>query len=414
MDKLCGFVTAAGDKAYFFTGDRYVRYDVKNDQVDEGYPLTVAGQWPGLFTDGIDAALPTGDGSVFFFRADQCLRYDPENNAVLDGPRPIAEVWPGLFTTGIDAVVTWPSGNVYFFSGQQYQRYDGETDTVDPEAAFIADDWPGLFTAGIETALLWPDGYAYFFRAGQYSRYDPDADVDSVVEGYPRDLTDWSGLPIGPVVIPDVPDGSSLSVRETFPGFSSPLENRIPYLYQDILGLVTIGIGNLVDSPDAVVGLPFVHADSGTPASREEIVAEWHRIKNAPGLAHAGHLAAKRLRTLELTDAAIDDLVFAKFDLNEARLAGFFPGWSGGPADARRGAHSIAWSGSYFPNRWPAFVKAAKAGDWTEAAAQSHLDETGNPGLAPRNRADRQLFLNAAAVVARGLDASLIYYPTAL
>jgi GH24 family phage-related lysozyme (muramidase) len=410
MDKLCGFVTAAGEKAYFFTGNRYVRYDVKLDQVDEGYPLTIAGQWPDLFADGIDAALPMSDGSLFFFRADQCLRYDPDNNAVLAGPHSIAEVWPGLFTAGIDAVVNWPSGNVFFFSGDQYQRYEGESGTVDPEPAFIADDWPGLFTSGIETALLWPDGYAYFFRAGQYSRYDPAHDVDAVVDGYPRGIEDWSGLPIAP----DGPAGSTLSVREVFPAFSSPLEDRIPYLYQDILGLVTIGIGNLVDSPDAVVTLSFVHKDSGTPASRDEIVAEWQLIKNAPGLARAGHLAAKRLHTLELTDAAIDDLVYAKFDLNERRLAGFFPGWADWPADARLGAHSIAWSGSYFPNRWPAFVKADNAGDWKEAAAQSHLDETGNPGLVPRNRADRQLFLNAAAVIARGLDPSLIYYPTSL
>ena len=37
------------------------------------------------------------------------------------------------------------------------------------------------------------------------------------------------------------------SVRDYFIEFNEPIENRVPYMYLDIKGLVTIGIGNLFD-----------------------------------------------------------------------------------------------------------------------------------------------------------------------
>lgn len=418
MEKLCGFVAPSGGKAYFFTGDRYIRYDVELDGIDDGYPLRIGDHWPGLFETDIDAALPWSDGTVFFFRGEQCLSYDVENGEVLDGPRAIADVWPGLFPSGVDAAVLWGSGNAYFFRGELYQRYDGATGQIDPEQRPIAEDWPGIFPGGIETALWWPSGNPYFFAGDQYARHD--LEDGALVEGFPRSMEDWPGLPVGPLAGPEpsgpaeTPAGSAVSVRVVFPGFSADFEGRLPYLYQDVKGLVTIGVGNLVDTPEEAAALPFVHKDSRTPATRDEIVAEWHMIKNAPDLARKGHRAAEKIHTLELPDAAVDDLVRRRFDTNEARLAAFFPGWAQWPADARLGAHSIAWAGAFFPNRWPAFTTAANAGDWLAAAAESHLREDGNPGVAPRNRANQRLFANAAAVVARGLDPTLIYYPTAL
>ena len=54
---------------------------------------------------------------------------------------------------------------------------------------------------------------------------------------------------------------------------------------------------------------------------------------------------------------------------------------------------------------------------FTSAAAakvSELIAEEGNPGLKDRNKANVQLFMNAAAVVGQGLDRAKIYYPAAL
>jgi len=260
---------------------------------------------------------------------------------------------------------------------------------------------------------------------------DADSDTDTGWEDTSDTRTSDTGSGL-PSIDPDVGDGTdgttvvgsdsgetvttgtTNSVRDFFPTFSTPLEWRVAYMYQDIKGLVTVGIGNLIDKPGDAAALPFEHRDSRAPATTDEIVDEWHKIKNAPGLAHGGHKAAEKIASLELSERAIDDLVRNKFDAIEAVLARFYPDWSDWPADARLGAHSIAWAGAGFPYDWPAFNRAATAHDWATAARESHLAEKGNPGLRERNKANQILFRNAAAVEANGLDRSTLYYPNEL
>ena len=117
MSKLTGFVMPAGDRAYFFSGDSYVRYDVAADAVDAGYPKPISGNWTGLWADGIDAVvvLPT-NGKAYFFRGAESLRYDLDADRADDGyPRPIDGSWPGL-SGPVDAAIAWNTGKVYFLS----------------------------------------------------------------------------------------------------------------------------------------------------------------------------------------------------------------------------------------------------------------------------------------------------------
>jgi hypothetical protein len=211
---MTGFASPDGDKAFFFIGASYVRYDVGQDRVDDGYPLTIGGHWPGLFESDIDACVPWNDGTVLFFKGGEYAKYDWGADRVLDGwPRPIGDDWPGLFPSSVDAGVLLPSGNAYFFLGDSYLKWDTATGAVDGGATLISDGWSGLFDAGIEAAVLWPSGNLYFFRAGEYCQYD--LDTDAVAEGYPQAVEgNWPGLPFSEGGgMPAVPTGDDRPAR---------------------------------------------------------------------------------------------------------------------------------------------------------------------------------------------------------
>ena len=87
-------------KIYFFRGTSYVRYDFEDDQVDTGYPLPIAGQWRGLepFSSGIDAVFVTPNGQkAYFFRGDHYIRYDVALDRADPGyPLRIEDHWHGM------------------------------------------------------------------------------------------------------------------------------------------------------------------------------------------------------------------------------------------------------------------------------------------------------------------------------
>src|SRR5215475_9156172 len=147
-----------GTKVYFFKDKQYARYDRVDDRVDEGYPLPIAGNWSGMsevgFADAFDAAVNWGNGKLFFFRGDRYLRYDVAADKIDDGyPQSISANWPGLaaagFAQNIDGALPWGNGKVFFFCGERYLRYDGALDRTDDGYPLpIADNWPGLREAG--------------------------------------------------------------------------------------------------------------------------------------------------------------------------------------------------------------------------------------------------------------------------
>lgn len=206
--------------------------------------------------------------------------------------------------------------------------------------------------------------------------------------------------------------GSSImhdSVKEIFPSFSQKFEGYVHWMYLDVKGLVTIGIGNLIDPIDAALGLPFVHAD-GREASRAEISAEWNLIHDRHELAHQGHRAAQNFCKLRLTDESIANLVRTRLAQNEQYLvAHFFQDFEDWPADAQLGILSMAWAlGAGFPKGWPKFTAACKAKAWSDAAANCRMSEKGNPGVKPRNDANVRLFGTADRVDADGLNPKII------
>jgi Hemopexin len=142
-------------KAYFFKGNGYVRYtiDPAHEGVDSDLPQYIAEGWKGLWPSGVDAAVVWDSQKAYFFKGKEYVRYniDPSNEGVDPGyPKPIQGNWPGLaeaFPDGIDAVLVWPNGKAFFFKGDRYVRYtmNPANEGVDPGYPQpIQGNWKGL------------------------------------------------------------------------------------------------------------------------------------------------------------------------------------------------------------------------------------------------------------------------------
>jgi hypothetical protein len=211
------------------------------------------------------------------------------------------------------------------------------------------------------------------------------------------------------------------AVRKVFRSFSEGFEGSVPHMYLDVKGLVTVGVGNLIDAVELARSLPFRFKTSGAPANSDQITAEWAKLKQNPELAREGAKACEAVTQLDLSDDAIESLILARVTSNEDFLKRqpWFKDFDEWPADAQLGLLSMAWAmGPAGPEQFLRFRTACQQLDFNTAAKECKMNETGNPGLVPRNRANVTLFSNAAAVLAgeaqHSFQRSVLYYPADL
>jgi hypothetical protein len=154
IDAACNGGATHEGKAYFFKGAEYVRFDWNNDAPDEGYPQPLAAwNFPGDFSNGIDAVLEgvnENSHKRYFFKTNQYLRYDLVNDTIDEGYPLNIELW-GLkedFLQGVDAVLNGKGAfesKAYFFKDNRYMRYDWSTDACDTDILDTA-SWNVNFT----------------------------------------------------------------------------------------------------------------------------------------------------------------------------------------------------------------------------------------------------------------------------
>ncbi len=210
------------------------------------------------------------------------------------------------------------------------------------------------------------------------------------------------------------------SVLASFEPFSTKFEGYLPYLYLDNEGLVTTGMGNLVDPVENALNLPWTNPD-GSSTSQSDIMAQWRAVK-ASGAAGTGGGNQAHLSSMRLGDDGIRALIDQKLTNNESILKRRIPQWDSLPADAQLGVLSMAWAmGANF--NYPKFMTAINAlvPDWDTMVTQCWMPDNANhspnsdppnlnPGLRPRNLANQQLFRNAQQAVSQGLDPSELIY----
>jgi peptidoglycan hydrolase-like protein with peptidoglycan-binding domain len=226
---------------------------------------------------------------------------------------------------------------------------------------------------------------------------------------YTQTITQGTGLAPGF-------SGTRASVVNSFVDWSTPFEGYTDYPYTDAHGLVTTGMGNLIDSGSVGDGCgagTTTPCGSSSPTAAAlalpwsgDISADWAAIKAAwPGVqstADAGITSAR------LSKDAVVALVTEKLKTNDQYLVSNMTGFAAAPADAQLAVHSMSWAmGPSFAKSWPAFDAAFNSGDYVTAADQSHMQGV---GIDMRNLANKLLLTNAAAVKAKKLNYDHLYY----
>lgn len=199
------------------------------------------------------------------------------------------------------------------------------------------------------------------------------------------------------------------SVRDVFFDFTAPLEGVVPWMYLDVKGLVTVGVGCLID-PISPPYPPF-ELGGGYKATPADIWDAWKVVKSRQDLAKVGHKAFKDLTQIRLSEAGIRQLFHERLAVLEGKLRARFPGeWDRLPADAQLACLSMGWAmGGGFPHMFPRWSKALRAFDFETCALECEISTHGNPGVIPRNECNLLLFESAARILKEGLDEEAVH-----
>jgi hypothetical protein len=197
------------------------------------------------------------------------------------------------------------------------------------------------------------------------------------------------------------------AAREDFLAKTRELEGVCQWLYLDVRGLVTVGIGNLVDPIGSLwaANLDWVNLDwrnGDAPAEDSEVWAAWRIVKGHQELREHGGGAFQHLTAIRATDESIDHLVEATITRFERALRVFYPEMPGWPDAAQVSVMLMAWAlGAGFPAKWPKLSSALHRLNFELAAEECQMSEAHqNASFHRRNVLVREGFLAAAAAIA--------------
>ncbi|GFJ81500.1 hypothetical protein Phou_056800 [Phytohabitans houttuyneae] len=208
-------------------------------------------------------------------------------------------------------------------------------------------------------------------------------------------------------------------VRDNWLRFNLPLEGQVHFMYLDVKGWVSTGVGNKIDQTAAEMSAPsdaersaslnlanqlqWTDKNSGAVASPDQVAADWDAVKGRLDLAAKGHLAFEEMTQLRISNEEVFRVVSGKLAEMETVLKGRpeFTAFDTWPASAQLATMSMCWGmGPMF--RFPTFQGHVAAANWTGAADECRFNPDEGT-IRIRNKLDRAHFLAAAAVAAQGL-----------
>ena len=198
------------------------------------------------------------------------------------------------------------------------------------------------------------------------------------------------------------------SVVDSFYTWSKQFEGEIPWMYLDVKGLVTTGIGNLIDPCPQALVLPW-QEPGGALAGAARIRSVWNAVKSHKECASKGYQYAQQFCPLRLSPDAISVLVQKKIAANWAFMIKQYPKVFGAaeqwPAKAQLATSGMAWAvGAGMPGIFKQWAQHAAAQDWIGCSQTCSISTRNNPGIVPRNAAQRALFEAAATEPAEEHD----------
>jgi len=173
-------------------------------------------------------------------------------------------------------------------------------------------------------------------------------------------------------------------------------EGTVPNMYLDRKGLVTIGIGFLIDPLPS--NLPLIRKADNKVASRAEIEIEYKTVRAAKKLkGYSGRFGA--ITTLKLTSESMKAIFDRKVDSFERQILHEFPDYGSWPEDAQIGLLSMVYALGIggVVKKFKEFTAALKRKDFQTAAEQCHI-RTPRPY---RNAFNKECFEKAAQASGR-------------
>jgi len=204
---------------YFFRRENYIRWDIDNERLFEGYPKPISEGWPGLDRVFPGAPLngaihvPGWHNRIYFFFAgwQHAVVWDVATHTPMPQTIPVPELLPTALTApGHFAPVYVDRGNqqmVYVFRGDTYTRFTVTPGQLperedDGYPRKIGDGWTGGLTVAPTCAVSvrWTNRAKsvsnhklYFFLGDLYTRWD----IDSHSNNYRLDIpSGWKGWPV--------------------------------------------------------------------------------------------------------------------------------------------------------------------------------------------------------------------------
>lgn len=202
------------------------------------------------------------------------------------------------------------------------------------------------------------------------------------------------------------------TVWNAWVGWNTPLEGNVNWMYLDTHKppLVTTAMGNLIDPIDLALALPWRLVGHGRLATKDEIRAEWSKVKADTKLSAQGAKAASYVTMLRLSPSAVDGLISRRLSETADALKKTFVEFEMWPADAQLGLLSMGWAmGPAFTAKFPKLTAACQSMNFETAALECWMN--GSPAPVRRNTATALAFSLAAGVVANDTDFSVLRSP---